>query len=51
MIIMDSVLCSIQHPFFAGINWDDLLNRRIEPPLKPQLVRTACQTGRNVAHV
>jgi hypothetical protein len=46
-------LRSIQHPFFAGINWDDLLNRRIEPPLKPQLVRTAqhAKPGRNVAHV
>uniref|UniRef100_A0A672HKV4 Ribosomal protein S6 kinase beta-2 n=1 Tax=Salarias fasciatus TaxID=181472 RepID=A0A672HKV4_SALFA len=26
-----------KHPFFRHINWDDLLNRRVEPPYKPQL--------------
>uniref|UniRef100_A0AAY5LAX4 Ribosomal protein S6 kinase beta-2 n=1 Tax=Esox lucius TaxID=8010 RepID=A0AAY5LAX4_ESOLU len=29
-----------KHPFFRHINWDDLLNRRCEPPYKPCLVRT-----------
>jgi len=24
-----------EHAFFSGINWDDLLNKRIEPPIKP----------------
>uniref|UniRef100_A0A672HKF0 Ribosomal protein S6 kinase n=1 Tax=Salarias fasciatus TaxID=181472 RepID=A0A672HKF0_SALFA len=28
---------SSKHPFFRHINWDDLLNRRVEPPYKPQL--------------
>jgi len=23
------------HPFFNGINWDDLYNRRIDAPYKP----------------
>uniref|UniRef100_A0AAQ5ZC71 Ribosomal protein S6 kinase n=1 Tax=Amphiprion ocellaris TaxID=80972 RepID=A0AAQ5ZC71_AMPOC len=27
-----------KHPFFKHINWDDLLNKRVEPPYKPQLV-------------
>uniref|UniRef100_A0A667ZZQ4 Ribosomal protein S6 kinase beta-2 n=1 Tax=Myripristis murdjan TaxID=586833 RepID=A0A667ZZQ4_9TELE len=26
-----------KHPFFRHINWDDLLNKRVEPPYKPQL--------------
>uniref|UniRef100_A0A3P8Z8A9 Ribosomal protein S6 kinase beta-2 n=1 Tax=Esox lucius TaxID=8010 RepID=A0A3P8Z8A9_ESOLU len=26
-----------KHPFFRHINWDDLLNRRCEPPYKPCL--------------
>uniref|UniRef100_A0A3Q1B9P3 Non-specific serine/threonine protein kinase n=1 Tax=Amphiprion ocellaris TaxID=80972 RepID=A0A3Q1B9P3_AMPOC len=26
-----------KHPFFKHINWDDLLNKRVEPPYKPQL--------------
>ncbi|KAM7393565.1 hypothetical protein PAMP_020425 [Pampus punctatissimus] len=26
-----------KHPFFRHISWDDLLNKRVEPPYKPQL--------------
>ncbi|XP_069047587.1 ribosomal protein S6 kinase beta-2-like isoform X2 [Lepisosteus oculatus] len=26
-----------KHPFFRHINWDDLLNRKVEPPYKPCL--------------
>ncbi|KAJ4944758.1 hypothetical protein JOQ06_013298 [Pogonophryne albipinna] len=26
-----------KHPFFRHINWDDLLNKTVEPPYKPQL--------------
>jgi len=26
-----------RHPFFKQINWDDLFNRRVEPPFKPPL--------------
>ncbi|XP_063700504.1 RAC serine/threonine-protein kinase-like [Culicoides brevitarsis] len=26
-----------QHPFFASINWNDLVHRRITPPFKPQV--------------
>ncbi|KAL4640586.1 ribosomal protein S6 kinase beta-2-like [Arapaima gigas] len=26
-----------KHPFFRYINWDDLLNKRVEPPYKPCL--------------
>ncbi|XP_064190971.1 ribosomal protein S6 kinase beta-2-like [Anguilla rostrata] len=26
-----------KHPFFRHINWDDLLNKRVEPPYKPSL--------------
>lgn len=26
-----------KHVFFQSINWDDLLNKRIEPPFKPQV--------------
>ncbi|KAI6654627.1 Serine/threonine-protein kinase Sgk1-like [Oopsacas minuta] len=26
-----------QHPFFNSISWDDLFNKRIEPPFKPKL--------------
>lgn len=29
-----------QHPFFASINWDDLLNKRIPPPFKPKIRST-----------
>ncbi|WP_411023678.1 hypothetical protein, partial [Salmonella sp. s51228] len=25
------------HPFFQSINWEDMLNRKIPPPFKPQL--------------
>ena len=27
----------IKHPWFAEINFDDLLNKRLEPPFKPEL--------------
>lgn len=27
-----------KHPFFRHVCWDDLLNKRVEPPYKPQLV-------------
>lgn len=26
-----------QHPFFEGIKWDDLLNKKIQPPFKPNI--------------
>lgn len=26
------------HPFFKHVNWDDVLARRLEPPIKPLLV-------------
>ncbi|KAM4604433.1 ribosomal protein S6 kinase beta-2-like isoform 1-T2 [Polymixia lowei] len=26
-----------KHPFFRHINWDDLLDKRVEPPYRPQL--------------
>ncbi|CAL8329140.1 unnamed protein product [Merluccius merluccius] len=26
-----------KHPFFRHISWDDLLNKRVEPPYRPQL--------------
>jgi serine/threonine protein kinase len=26
-----------EHPFFAGINWDDAWNRKLKPPLIPKL--------------
>jgi hypothetical protein len=25
------------HPFFAGINWDDLYNKKIAPPFRPNV--------------
>jgi hypothetical protein len=25
------------HPFFEGIVWDDILNKRIRPPFKPMI--------------
>lgn len=25
------------HPYFRGINWDDVLHKRIEPPFVPQV--------------
>lgn len=28
------------HPFFKHVNWDDVLARRLDPPIKPLLVRT-----------
>lgn len=26
------------HPFFKHVNWDDVLARRLDPPIKPLLV-------------
>lgn len=26
-----------QHPFFSSINWNDLLQKKITPPFKPQV--------------
>lgn len=26
------------HPFFKHVNWDDVVARRLEPPIKPLLV-------------
>lgn len=26
------------HPFFKHVNWDDVLGRRVDPPIKPILV-------------
>lgn len=26
------------HPFFKHVNWDDVLARRVDPPIKPILV-------------
>eukprot|EP00475_Leptophrys_vorax_P002992 TRINITY_DN11719_c0_g1_i2.p1 TRINITY_DN11719_c0_g1~~TRINITY_DN11719_c0_g1_i2.p1 ORF type:complete len:358 (+),score=76.24 TRINITY_DN11719_c0_g1_i2:3-1076(+) len=28
------------HPFFASVDWDDLLNKKINPPYAPELVPT-----------
>ncbi|KAL6069364.1 Serine/threonine-protein kinase [Balamuthia mandrillaris] len=28
----------MNHPFFKNVNWEDLYNRRVEPPFKPHLV-------------
>lgn len=28
-----------EHPFFASINWDDLLARKVTPPFIPKVVR------------
>jgi len=27
-----------QHPFFATINWDDLIQKKVDPPFKPTIV-------------
>lgn len=27
------------HAFFKHVHWDDVFNRRVEPPIKPRLVR------------
>lgn len=27
-----------RHPFFNGLNWDDVLAKKLEPPFKPSLV-------------
>jgi ribosomal protein S6 kinase beta len=29
------------HPFFKNVNWEDVFARRLEPPIKPILVRGA----------
>ncbi|OMJ69561.1 hypothetical protein SteCoe_32679 [Stentor coeruleus] len=35
-----------QHPFFTGINWVDVYNRKLKPPIPPpSLIRTGCMTG------
>src|SRR5690348_9273569 len=31
-----------QHPFFASIDWDDLMRRRVPPPFVPNVV---CSIG------
>ena len=31
----------IRHPFFAGIDFDKLLNKVYQPPFKPKVVRLA----------
>jgi len=28
------------HPFFQRINWDDVINKRLVPPIKPQVTVT-----------
>jgi RAC serine/threonine-protein kinase len=33
----DDVREIMAHPFFASINWTDLVNRKIVPPFKPQV--------------
>ena len=32
------------HPFFSGINWDDVLNKKVQPEWKPHL-RGAADTS------
>lgn len=27
-----------EHPFFASVNWDDLLARKVRPPFIPKVV-------------
>ena len=27
----------MRHPWFDGVNWDDVLHKRIKPPLVPDL--------------
>lgn len=33
----DDALPIRRHPFFNGLNWDDVLAKRLEPPFKPTL--------------
>jgi RAC serine/threonine-protein kinase len=33
----DDVKEIMVHPFFASINWTDLVNKKIVPPFKPQV--------------
>lgn len=30
------------HPFFAGINWQDIIEKKVDPPIKPVLNSTVC---------
>jgi len=32
-----------QHPFFAGIDWNDIYHKKHTPPLKAALIRHYCQ--------
>ena len=34
---IDDVKEIMAHPFFASINWTDLVNKKIVPPFKPQV--------------
>lgn len=34
---IDDVRDIMVHPFFASINWNDLVNKKIVPPFKPQV--------------
>jgi RAC serine/threonine-protein kinase len=34
---LDDVQEIMVHPFFASINWNDLVNKKIIPPFKPQV--------------
>ncbi len=27
----------MEHPFFLGINWDDVYNKKLRPPFKPEI--------------
>jgi p70 ribosomal S6 kinase len=39
-IVFLSLILSFQHHgFFRHVNWSDVLNKRLEPPFKPTLVR------------
>lgn len=29
------------HPFFAGVNWDDMLQKRVPPPFYPKITGRA----------
>ncbi|KAK8771879.1 hypothetical protein V5799_024877, partial [Amblyomma americanum] len=36
------------HPFFRHVNWEDVLARRVDPPIKPQLVGLVCHLSPGV---